>query len=722
MAGGAVGLLLAVCAAAALAATNSAAPVAGMSNRECLSCHGLAALKNAAAATIYVDPGLFGRSIHGRIACARCHAALTRYPHGVVAPVHCAQCHETERRYEGIFHQSSLIGAALLRARDGSYVLAERAAPAPATPDAACRACHEAQTVSGSIHAGRRCVECHPDATPNHGPLGPPQCGRCHVDEAGNYSRTIHGLKQAGGDTRAPDCSSCHGGHAMRHVTDPASPVHPANISATCLHCHGAAAFAQARGIRVTITPDSYAASVHGRPAPEHDLAVAATCVDCHGAHMIMPIGNPESQVNFRSLVRTCGRCHVREAAEYAASAHGRANAAGANDAPTCSGCHGEHAVLSHLDSRSASYRLTVAQKLCLGCHDQPALNAKYDLQGGRGATYLDSYHGLATRGRSTTAAVCTDCHGIHLILGEADPASTINPARRTATCGRCHADADARFAAAGAIHVTYGDHWLTNLIRWAYRFIIAGTLGGMLVWVLLLVFMHMRRRLAASLDNAPRRFTPTEIFQHALLLLTFIVLAITGFALAFPDAGWAQFLAQIGLLTEDRRGMIHRVAGMIMVLTGLAHVGYLLLTRRGRWLLARLRPQWFDVRTTLQHLLHALGLRRAAPHFRHFSYFEKAEYWALIWGSVIMAATGFILWFPEQLPRLLVQVSEAVHFYEAILAAGAILVWHLFFVFLDHEIFPLNPSMFTGRAPRGSELAERTESGPGPAASAREK
>lgn len=710
------GLFLALVATALPAGTVSAAPGAGLSNRECLSCHGSPALRNNPAATIYVDPDLFGRSMHGRVGCSRCHVAVTRYPHGAVVPVRCVQCHATARRYEGVFHQSSLVGAVLLRARDGSYVLAERTAPAPATPDAACRTCHAALTVSGSIHAGRRCVECHVDASPGHGPLQPPQCGRCHVDEAGQYSRTIHGLQQTGGDTLAPACSSCHGGHAILHATDPASPVHPVNISMTCLKCHGVAAFAQARGIRVTITRDSYAASVHGRPAPERDLAVAATCVDCHGAHVIMPIGNPESQVNFRRLTRTCGRCHVREAAEYAASAHGKANAAGANEVPTCSGCHGEHAMLSHLDPRSSSYRLTVAQRLCLGCHDQPALNEKYGLQGGRGATYLDSFHGLATRGRSTTAAVCTDCHGIHLILGEADPASTINPANRTATCGRCHADADARFAAAGAIHVTYGDHWLTNLVRWVYRLIIAGTLGGMLVWVLLLALLQVRRRIAASLADAPRRFTLFEMIQHALLTITFIVLAITGFALAFPDAGWARFLAQLGLLTEARRGAIHRVAGTVMVLTGLVHVGYLLLTRRGRWLLSRLLPQWFDVRTVLQHLLHALGLRRESPHFRHFAYFEKAEYWALIWGSVVMVVTGCILWFPEQLPRLLVQVSEAIHFYEAILAAGAILIWHSFFVFFDPEIFPLNPSMFTGRAPRGTELAERTEPGPGTA------
>ncbi|HBW47062.1 TPA: hypothetical protein DEF17_03915, partial [bacterium] len=70
-------------------------------------------------------------------------------------------------------------------------------------------------------------------------------------------------------------------------------------------------------------------------------------------------------------------------------------------------------------------------------------------------------------------------------------------------------------------------------------------------------------------------------------------------------------------------------------------------------------------------------------------------------------------LWFPEKMPRLLVFVCEAIHLYEAILAVGAIIIWHFFFVFIEPSEFPFNPSIFTGRTPNDSELDERTEEPP---------
>ncbi len=683
-----------------------------MTNRECLGCHGMAAFNNPGGVSIYVDPEFFGRSVHGTLACVKCHTSVERYPHSAAAsaPVRCESCHDAPRRIDGAFHRANLTNVVILHARDGNYLVQRPSGAQPTTPDAACRTCHEDATVAGSVHEGRRCVDCHRDAKPERHarPLAAPACGTCHVDEAGNVARAIHGAKAAEGDSGAPSCATCHGGHAIRHKSDPQSLTHPQNISKLCVQCHGSAEFLRGRNLPIAVDEKLYQASIHGQPSLSRGLAVSATCVDCHDAHDIRPRQDPGSRVNFAQVAKTCGRCHGEAATEYLQSAHGQSGQRGAHEVPTCSDCHGEHGVLPSSDPRSLTHRVQIAQQLCLGCHDRPALAQKYGMSGGRGASFLDSYHGMASRGNSTMAAVCTDCHGTHRILGESNVLSTIHPDNRAATCARCHPAATPQFAN-GMIHFSYGDHWLTNLVRWAYRGIIGGTLGGMFAWVMLLTWPAVKKRLAAAGAPAPRRFLAIEIAQHAVLAISFITLAFTGFALAFPDALWVQVLQGAGL-TEELRGILHRIAGVALIAAGLLHVLYLLATPRGRWLLSRMLPGLRDAREARDHALWALGRHSHPPHMGHFAYMEKAEYWALVWGSIVMAVTGVALWFPETLPRLFTVVCEAIHYYEALLAAGAILIWHLYFAIFDPEVYPLNPAIFKGRAALGTEIADRTD------------
>ncbi len=47
-----------------------------------------------------------------------------------------------------------------------------------------------------------------------------------------------------------------------------------------------------------------------------------------------------------------------------------------------------------------------------------------------------------------------------------------------------------------------------------------------------------------------------------------------------------------------------------------------------------------------MQNMSFNLGHKKQPPAFGHFSYMEKAEYLALIWGGVIMGVTGLMLWF----------------------------------------------------------------------------
>lgn len=138
------------------------------------------------------------------------------------------------------------------------------------------------------------------------------------------------------------------------------------------------------------------------------------------------------------------------------------------------------------------------------------------------------------------------------------------------------------------------------------------------------------------------------------------------------------------------------------MVAASLYHVGYLFLTVRGRQLLRDLWWKWKDVRDVIATLKYNTGLSAQRPMYDRFSYIEKSEYWALVWGTAVMAATGFVMWFDNTFIGLLTKlgydVSRTIHFYEAWLASLAILVWHFYFVIFNPEAYPMNMAWLTGR------------------------
>lgn len=195
-------------------------------------------------------------------------------------------------------------------------------------------------------------------------------------------------------------------------------------------------------------------------------------------------------------------------------------------------------------------------------------------------------------------------------------------------------------------------------------------------------------------------RWTLSERIQHWTVAISFALLAVTGFALRYPEAAWAKplliFEGSFGL-----RGLLHRTAAVVFIALSLYHVSYLLLTKRGRALLKSVwisRTDWTDF---WQNLRYFLGRRSNPPAFDHFSYVEKLEYWALIWGSLVMTITGLLLWFDQIaltiFPLWMFEVFTAIHLYEAWLATLAIFVWHFYFVIFNPEVYPLNTSMISG-------------------------
>jgi cytochrome b subunit of formate dehydrogenase len=184
---------------------------------------------------------------------------------------------------------------------------------------------------------------------------------------------------------------------------------------------------------------------------------------------------------------------------------------------------------------------------------------------------------------------------------------------------------------------------------------------------------------------------------QHLALLTSFGILVLTGFALKFPDSWLADALGS----SETVRRIGHRVAGVILILASLWHLGYVSLTTAGRRTLKELIPAKKDLLDLIGNLRYYLGRSSERPKIGLFGYAEKAEYWAVIWGVMIMGGTGLMIWFKVGvfgfLPRWWIDVALAIHFYEAILATLAIVVWHFYQVIFDPDVYPINWAWLDG-------------------------
>jgi cytochrome b subunit of formate dehydrogenase len=235
--------------------------------------------------------------------------------------------------------------------------------------------------------------------------------------------------------------------------------------------------------------------------------------------------------------------------------------------------------------------------------------------------------------------------------------------------------------------------------VRWVYIALILAVIGAMflhnaIIWRSKAV---ARRRMQNPMMT---RMTTNQRWQHLILLTSFIVLVITGFALKFPNSWFAELLG----MGERLRSITHRVAGVILIAAGFYHVVYVLVTREGRRLVWDLAPRPKDAFDAIGTMRYYLGLGGQKPQFKRFNYAEKAEYWALVWGTALMGVTGIMLWAKVWVGNLLarwwVDVATAVHFYEAILATLAIVVWHFYQVFFDPDVYPMNWAWWDGKMP----------------------
>ncbi|MCL4842598.1 MAG: cytochrome b/b6 domain-containing protein [Bryobacteraceae bacterium] len=509
-------------------------------------------------------------------------------------------------------------------------------------PNSVCADCHETEaTLKPSAHGGVSCASCHVGFKeyphPENAPK--PQCAQCHQVITQEFELSVHAAEIRKGNEGAPNCAFCHG--------------------------------------------------------ESHEIKVAKT---------------PEAR---KESVDNCGMCHGEALEAFNKSIHGKDVARGVREAPVCTDCHGSHAV----GGKSLAASSVSPQKLadtCGHCHGNLKLMQRFGLNANQVTSFNESFHGLAVKAGQQNIADCASCHGYHEILPSTDPESMIHPSNIAATCGSCHPGAGTRFPITRIHEVDPSSQ--PEVIRYArifYIWLIPGTIGFMLLhhlgdFIRKMFSLRFRGRLYSTRMLRPAQQTfrmhRSERWLHGLLSLSFILLAYTGFALHYPDEWWSRPVLQWEQ-GYPLRGTIHRISGIVLVVTGLIHVAMIALNKRLREHWLELIPRVSDAREMVEGTLWRLGLRKERPAVSPHSYVEKAEYWALVWGTAVMAVTGLLLWANnitlQYLPKVWIDFARVIHYYEAVLATLAILVWHFYTVIFDPEIYPMDPAWVTGYSPR---------------------
>lgn len=201
-------------------------------------------------------------------------------------------------------------------------------------------------------------------------------------------------------------------------------------------------------------------------------------------------------------------------------------------------------------------------------------------------------------------------------------------------------------------------------------------------------------------------RFPLARRIEHLVMLLSFTTLGLTGLPQKFASAPLSIFFVNVLGGIETLR-TIHHVAAIVMMLGTAWHLlvfGYMAFVRRTR---LSMLPTIQDIKDGWQALMYNLGFAKSFPQMGRYTFEEKMEYWAFVWGAIVMGATGFMMWNPITAARFLpgefIPAAKAAHGGEAVLAVLAIIVWHMYGVHIKR----FNKSMFTGKMSEEDMLHE---------------
>jgi formate dehydrogenase gamma subunit len=192
-------------------------------------------------------------------------------------------------------------------------------------------------------------------------------------------------------------------------------------------------------------------------------------------------------------------------------------------------------------------------------------------------------------------------------------------------------------------------------------------------------------------------RFSVFDRIEHWVFITSFLTLGLTGLVQRYATSPLSQAIVNAFGGIENTR-LIHHIAAVVMMFSVIYHigaVGYKVYVNRVR---LSMLPGTYDLSAFLQSITYFIGRKKNPPQQGRFTFEEKIEYWAVVWGTIVMGVTGFMMWNPIFTTRLLdgqfIPAAKFAHSMEAVLAVLSILIWHFYHIFIK----TLNKSMFTGK------------------------
>ncbi|MDH5716499.1 MAG: cytochrome c3 family protein [Spirochaetia bacterium] len=705
----------------------SAAYIYSENSEKCIECH-------------YDENEILLNSLHADEKCSFCHGAVffteegdEAHPEGVLKAECSQKCHEDSI----VDHKKGI------HAIESALLVSEKKSCAY------CHGSHDIQyaleenskvtrlikeKLSKSVHADLQCADCHESfQAGKERPL--PQCENCHSDIADEYSKSVHGKSNENRD--AALCYDCHGSHSILPSSDPASMVFQTSLPLTCAKCHAKKQITELYEIKQPDAVRLFEDSMHGRSLLSLGLKNAPSCNDCHGVHNIQNHFHPQSPINHNNIPQTCGKCHRGIQQTFEKSIHGKILAEGDPKGPVCITCHTSHDI--NLTKDVISFKRK-SDEICGNCHRDKL------------EKYQETYHGKSIALGYGKVAACFDCHGKHDIFSSTDFRSKLFKGKMPRggetnnllqTCRECHPNAETGFTE----YYTHSDHSDKKnypVLYWSFLFmttLLIGVFGFFTLhssmWMLRTLhvffknpkdFLEERKKIKEDKEIFVR-FKPVDRFIHALIIISFILLVITGMPLKFYEAGWAKFLFMI-MGGSEAAGYIHRVAAIITIFYFLLHIitmiyrimnGLKKENRKEKTVLKSLKdmilgpgspvPNKNDIQDFIANQKYFFG-KGPKPQFDYWTYWEKFDYLAVFWGVVIIGFSGLIMWFPDFftsfLPGWSINIALIIHSDEALLAAGFIFTFHFFNVHLRPEKFPIDSVIFSGRITKAELENER--------------
>ena len=443
-------------------------------NETCFECHSdktLTGELDGKTFSVFVNPGVFKKSVHADLGCTSCHADVDpeNLPHNEkLQKVDCSVCHDKEAEH----YNRSLHGTA--------YKQGKHLAPT-------CSTCHGTHDILSPKNEKARtyvmnvpslCGSCHKEGTAVSKLVNPAE--RKVLED---YKESIHGeglLKR--GLIVTAVCNSCHTSHDILPHENPLSTINRNNIAKTCMQCHRQIETVHKKVINGQLWekephkipacidchqphqirnvfyedsfPDSKCMGCHSNPNlsktvngkkvslyinPDdinHSVHKVNTCIKCH-----TNVSNTRNPVCLNSGPVDCSVCHSAEVDDYKQSQHGLLHAQGNEIAPYCTDCHGEHNIKAKSDLSSPTFSRNIPE-LCGKCHKdgQKAAVAYKGKEHQIIKNYSMSIHGKGLLGSGlVVTATCVDCHTSHKEQPASNPTSTVNRNNIAKTCAKCH-------------------------------------------------------------------------------------------------------------------------------------------------------------------------------------------------------------------------------------------------------------------------------------------